>query len=169
MWSSPLAATVSVAFFALAGIHGCTASNDTVPSLVGAKVTSSSEPFTRLVSMTTSGFTEPAELVLRDPTALAAAWRTLYGGVPGNPAPAVDFAQKMVVLVALGQRNTGGYAIRFDSMTVEAGVPRVRYTATSPGPSCMTTQSLTSPVDVVLVRRIDGQAQFDARKVVQDC
>jgi hypothetical protein len=40
---------------------------------------------------------------------------------------------------------------------------------TSPGPSCMTTQMLTSPVDVVVVRRIEGQAQFEARTVVQNC
>ena len=170
MWLSPLTVTIGAAFFALAGIHGCaTASDDPVPSLVGGKVISSSEPFTRLTSAITSGFTEPAELVVRDPAALATAWRTLHNGVPGNPAPTVDFAQKMVVLVALGQRNTGGYAIRFDSMTVEGGIPVMRYTVTSPGASCMTTQMVTSPVDVVVVRRVDGQAQFAAVKVVQDC
>jgi hypothetical protein len=75
---------------------------------------SSSEPFTRLLSATTSGFSEPAELPLRDQTALAAAWRTIHNGVPGNEPPAVNFAQKMVIVLALGQRNTGGYAIRFD-------------------------------------------------------
>jgi hypothetical protein len=58
MWLSPLTVTIGAAFFALAGIHGCaTASDDPVPSLVGGKVISSSEPFTRLISVTTSGFT----------------------------------------------------------------------------------------------------------------
>src|SRR5437764_12715579 len=114
--------TVGVAIgilFAVTGVHGCASSTDdsSVPSPVGAGVTSSSsEPFTRLLSAVTSGFTEPAELVLRDEAALANAWRTLNNGVPGNPAPTVDFSKKMVVLLALGQRNTGGYAVRFDSM-----------------------------------------------------
>jgi hypothetical protein len=172
MWLSPVTLIVGVVIFAVVGADGCTAAKDdpNFPSIAGAGVsTTSAEPFTRLLSATTSGFTEPAELVLRDQTAFANAWRTVHNGIPGNPAPAVDFTQKMVVLVALGQRNTGGFSIQFDSLTVASGIARVRYTVTSPGNSCMTTQSLTSPVDIVVVRRLDGQPQFEARSVVKEC
>src|SRR4029078_8211700 len=91
---------------------------------------SSAEPFTRLLSATTSGFYEAAILVLRDETAFAGAWRTVHNGIAGNQPPAVNFAQKMVIMLALGQRNTGGFAIRFDSIKVEATGYYVRYQAT---------------------------------------
>jgi hypothetical protein len=172
MWLSPLTLIIGAVVFAVAGADGCTAAADdpNFPSVAGAGVSrSSAEPFTRLLSATTSGYTESAELVLRDKAAFAAAWNTVHNGIPGNPAPTVDFGQKMVVLVALGQRNTGGFSVSFDSMTVEAGTPRVRYTVTSPGASCMTAQVLTSPVDIVVVRRVEAQAQFIARPVVKEC
>jgi len=172
MWSSSLTIAAGALVITAVGIHGCSAASDSsnLPSLVGAGVTSSSpEPFTRLLSATTSGFSEAAELVLRDESAFADAWRTVHNGIPGNPPPAVNFAQKMVIMLALGQRNTGGFAIRFDSITVDASGPVVRYTATSPGANCMTTQSLTSPIDAVVVPRHDAQVRFETRTVVQGC
>jgi len=108
-------------------------------------------------------------MVLRTDAGLAGAWRTLHNGVPGNPPPAVDLTRKMVVLLALGPRNTGGFDIRVDSISAEGAGAVVRYTVTSPGPTCMNTQALTSPVDVVSVPRVDGQIRFDARRVVQPC
>jgi hypothetical protein len=124
---------------------------------------------TRLHSAVTSGFTEPAELVLRDRAALESAWRTLHDGIAGNPVPTVDLSTRMVVLVALGPRNTGGHAIHVDSVTADGSRATVHYTATSPGPACMTAQMLTSPVDAVSAPRADGPVRFERRNVVQQC
>lgn len=119
--------------------------------------------------MQTSGYTEPAELVLRDAGGAVDAWNTMYSGVAGNPPPAVDFARDMIVVVALGQRSTGGFTIRVDSVSTSGGGATVHYTVTTPGPSCMTTQMMTSPVDVVRVPRVEGDVRFDRRVIVQDC
>lgn len=119
--------------------------------------------------MNTSGFTEGEELVLRNDSELAAAWKTVHAGIPGNPAPAVDFAQNMVVVLALGQKRTGGYAIRFDSITHASDGAVVHYTVTSPGPGCMTTQMITSPVEAVSVPRVDGTVQFQKSEVIDRC
>jgi hypothetical protein len=75
----------------------------------------------------------------------------------------------MVILVALGSRNSGGYAAHVDAITRGADGAVVHYTATRPGSGCMTTQSLTSPVDVVRTARVAGKIRFERREVVQPC
>jgi hypothetical protein len=153
-------------------VHGCSSAPDGASPSTSTETTvtaAAAQPLTRLLSVATSGFTEPAELVLRDRAALESAWRTLHDGLPGNPAPPLDLATRIAVLVALGPRNTGGYTVRVDSVTTDGSRATVHYTVTSPGPSCMTTQALTSPVDVVSVARIDGAVRFDRRDVVQQC
>ena len=138
------------------------------PTPAGATV-STQPPFTRLATAETSGFTEATELVVRDASAAAQAWQRLHQGVPGTAPPAVDFSRQMIVLLALGERSTGGHAVRFDSLTVDPAGAVVRYTATSPAPSCMTAQMITSPVEAVLVPRVDGEVRFERRSVVQAC
>jgi hypothetical protein len=75
----------------------------------------------------------------------------------------------MVVLLALGERSSGGHAIRFDGIDTSAGGATVRYTATRPGRECMTTQEITAPVEVVRVPRVEGAVRFERKDVVQDC
>jgi hypothetical protein len=125
--------------------------------------------FTRILTQHTSGFDEPVELVIRDQAKLESAWKTLFNGIPGNAPPAVDLAKEMVILVALGGRSSGGYSAQVDAVTRGADGAVVRYTVTSPGAGCMTTQSLTSPVDVVRAPRIDGKVRFERREIVQAC
>lgn len=135
----------------------------------GASVSTDEQAATRLLSATVSGFTEPAEWVLRDADRFGEAWRTVHQGVPGASAPTVDFGDRMVVLLALGERSTGGFSVRFDELVRKGSGAVVRYTVTTPGPGCMTTQMLTAPVDVVSVPSVDGEVRFDRRTVVQDC
>jgi hypothetical protein len=127
------------------------------------------QPLTRLVSTTQSGFREATELVVRDDAALAAAWRTLHQGLPAEPPPAVDFARAMVIVVASGERNTGGHAVRVDGVAPERDGAVVRYTVTRPGPGCMTSMEITAPAEVVQAPRAAGAVRFERREAVQDC
>jgi hypothetical protein len=140
------------------------------PAQDGGTVSAGNQAYTRLYSGPTSGFSEPAELVIRD----AAAFEQVFASAMGEdmlvpPVPDVRFAREMVIVLALGQRNTGGYGIRFDGITADGTGATVRYTTTSPGPNCMTTQMLTSPVEIVSVPRVEGPVRFDARRVVEPC
>lgn len=127
------------------------------------------QTYVRLYSATASGYAEPTERVLRNQAELAAVWRDVHGGVPGDPVPALDFTKRMVVFLATGERRTGGYSVRFDGVAAVPGGVTVRYTLTVPGPQCMTAQMLTSPVDLVSVPRVDGTVQFQPQRVVQPC
>lgn len=125
--------------------------------------------FTRILTQGNSGFDEPAELVIRDRAALESVWARVFNQVQGNPPPAVDFAKETVILVALGTRTTGGHSVHVDAVIRGAGSAVVKYSAARPGDGCMTTQSLTSPVDVVRTARLEGTVRFDRREVVQPC
>jgi hypothetical protein len=122
-----------------------------------------------LAAVATSGFTEPVELVLRDAAALATAWRTLHAGAPAEAPPAVDFARQMVVLLAIGERSSGGHDVRVDEIVATGDGATVRYTVTSPGASCMTTMAITSPAVAVPVARAAGAVRFERREVVREC
>lgn len=133
-------------------------------------VSDPSQPsFTRVLTQKASGFDEPAELAIRDRAALESAWARLFNQVQGNPAPAVDFTRETVILVALGRRSSGGYGVHVDAVTRSGDGAVVRYTATSPAPDCMTTQALTSPVEVIRAPRIGGTVRFERRDAVQRC
>ena len=117
-----------------------------------------------------SGLADSAHLVIADARSWAVTWAQLYACLRPQPAlPAVDFRTERVVLVALGERNSGGYDIRIDSV-VRFQRGRVTYvTATAPGHRCFTTQALTQPVDLIRLARDVGPMAFQQRAVVRDC
>ena len=73
---------------------------------------------------------------------------------------AVDFTRDMVVAVAAGQRPTGGYEIAVDRVRQAKGELTVEVVETAPGPNCVTTASLTQPVDVVVIPRLRHVAEL---------
>jgi hypothetical protein len=85
-------------------------------------------------------------------------------------APAVDFAREMVVLVAAGEQSSGGHSVRVNGTSTGAdGALVVHVTRTAPGPGCMSTMVITSPVDVVRVPRVAGAVRTDTRTVAEPC
>ena len=132
-------------------------------------MTAASQQGTRIHSATTSGFTGPEQRVLRDRAAWQDAWSRLHEGMVAPALPAVDFTREMVVVLALGERSSGGHEIRFDGIAASGSDATVRYTITEPGANCMTTQAMTAPVDVVRVPRVAGVVRFEPKTVRTNC
>lgn len=104
-----------------------------------------------------SAFTQRERLVITNTEDWADAWVRFHGAVEPLPAvPAVDFSQRMVVLAAMGQRNTGGFVITVEGVYRDDDRLLVEVLETSPGPSCFTTAALTSPATAVITDRWDG-------------
>lgn len=117
-----------------------------------------------------SGFSAETTLVIRDASVWTETWHRLHAGVaPEPPVPSIDFGQEMVVLTAMGTRNSGGYAIKLTGADEEDQTVTIRARATSPGPGCMTTSVLTEPVDLGRLPRRDGTVVFDIERRVLDC
>jgi hypothetical protein len=75
----------------------------------------------------------------------------------------------MVVLAALGSRNTGGYDVVFERATVESSQVTLTVRELAPGPRCGTTQALTQPVDVARLPRQEGAVRFAVRSALINC
>jgi hypothetical protein len=165
---SSLGATL-VAAAALASAACAPTGQPTPPAQDAAIVTLEQQPHTSIFSSVTSDFDQPTELVVREQAAYEQVMRSAYGMLAGAESPAVDFARDMVIVVAMGQRNTVGYGSQIDEIGRDAAGLVVRYTVTSPGPEYMTTQMLTSPVEVVSTPRVAGQVRFERRQVTERC
>jgi len=108
-----------------------------------------------------SGMTQSERLVVRDASAWSNVWTSISAKeTPAPVLPSIDFATRMVVVAALGQRDSGGYTIRVDSaMTTTDGLT-VWISTIDPGSTCLTTAALTQPVDVASLPRIQGAVRF---------
>lgn len=114
-----------------------------------------------------SSYDEPARLVIRD----AGEWTQLWAEVAGQGSapPSVDFTRDMVLVAAMGQRNTGGYSILVEGVFEAADGIYVQVLETSPGPRCVTTQALTAPLTVVTIPRREGAVLWLERSRTDPC
>jgi hypothetical protein len=89
--------------------------------------------------------------VLRDARAWADHWRAV-----GQEAPrALDPTREMAIVVFLGERRTGGYAMEITAVEARADGWSVTTRETSPPPGAMVTQALTQPWALALVPASD--------------
>lgn len=112
----------------------------------------------------------PARLVIRDPNSWASIWAQIVAGSgPPVPTPSVDFERDMLIIAAMGARNTGGYVITIDSVTRRAGALTAWIREESPGRSCGTTLSLTQPIALARLPRIAAPVAFHETKRIKEC
>jgi hypothetical protein len=120
----------------------------------------------RIGQWSRTGIGESRRLVIRDANTWAEFWSELGTG----DRPDVDFTKAVVVAVAAGQRPSGGYEIAIDKVSQTDGELTVQVVETTPGPNCITTSSLTQPVDVVVVPVVAPRSwSFVERKEVRGC
>lgn len=120
----------------------------------------------RIGQWTRTGISEARRLVIRDINA----WEQFWSELGVGDRPAIDFTRDVVVAVAAGQRPTGGHEIAIDRVTHVSGELTVEVVERTPGPNCMTTASLTQPVDVVVVPAPDARSwSFLERKEIRGC
>ena len=120
----------------------------------------------RIGQWTRTGIGEARRLVIRDANLWAEFWSELAVGA----RPAVDFSKDLVVAVAAGQQPGGGHEIAIDRVNQTNGELTIEVVETTPGPNCMTTASLSQPVDVVVVPGVSARSwSFVERKDVRGC
>lgn len=163
------ASVVTVAVLA-ATVNGCGQEpRQTTPSAGGeASVTTEAVPYRVLLSTGVSGFTEPAERVVRDEAALDAMIRAAQRDALIEPIQ-VDFQREIAVVLALGERASAGYGIEVDEVIREGEGAVVRYTVTSPGPGCMTAQMITTPAVVIGIPPLSGEIRFERSERTEPC
>lgn len=109
------------------------------------------------------GPSEPTEAVISNPERLTAVWPA------AAERPAIDFSREAVILVALGQRPTGGYEVEITTVQARGDTAVVLYVERRPGPRCMTTQALTSPYHIVAIAPPPGSVRFEGETLTREC
>lgn len=116
-----------------------------------------------------SGIDGSLRVVIRDATRWREYWQMIHQReYPQPPLPAVDFARRMVLLVAAGRRPSGGYTIRIESAADRGGVLAVAIREERPGHGCILTAAISTPVDLALVAVRDS-VRFSGDVAVQRC
>jgi hypothetical protein len=116
------------------------------------------------------GITTRERLVIRDQKTWASTWVDIVGSLrPVPPTPSVDFADQVLIVTAMGTRSSGGYAIEIEEVHTWKGDAWISVREQSPGPSCLTTDAFSDPVDVAVVPRFDGEASFLEHSSEHDC
>jgi hypothetical protein len=116
-----------------------------------------------------SGLRDPLRVVVRDAAGLETLWKLAYGDEStGSPLPEVDFETHLVLAVALGERPTGGYAIRVGEVVPVADGLEARIEVTAPGRACAVSLAFTQPVDFVALPVRTGTVRFvDVPRIMQ--
>lgn len=94
-----------------------------------------------------SGITEPGVLLVQSDEA-----RTALGSDALNNLN-VDFGQRALIVIALGQKNTGGYWARVSDVTQDGDRLIVHGQANRPGDDAMTLQVMTTPWAAAIIER----------------
>jgi hypothetical protein len=112
-----------------------------------------------------TGIDQPRRLVIRTPQQWQEIWREIRREQsPLTAPPAVDFSQSMVILAAMGMRETGGHVICIDGVYRSEGRLFVVVRQVAPKSEGLTAQVLTSPVVTVQVPRSDEPVIFVERR-----
>lgn len=106
-----------------------------------------------------SAIAAPRRVVVRDPGQWSALWAAHAG--PDAPAPAVDFAARMVAAVFAGDRPTPGHEIAITEMRRDGQSLVLIVRELAPGPGTIAAQMIVTPFQIVTLPRDDGQVRFE--------
>ena len=108
----------------------------------------------------------PLARAIADPALWADLWAALTANQADPPArPEVDFDEETVVVLLLGERRTGGYAVRIDRVHDRRSEVEVVVDVQRPAPGDMVTQALTSPYFIAAIPVTDEPVVFSGDDV----
>ncbi len=118
---------------------------------------------------TYSGMLKPIRAVVRDAVTFENLWKAAWTFTPAPAVPEVDFATHVVLVVALGEQGSGGYAIQVAEVVSEGYGLRALVHSTAPGSGCAVTTALTQPVEFVGVAAKGAAIRFVEEQDITPC
>ncbi len=98
-----------------------------------------------------SNWTTAQTLVYQDSAAFRGAWAQLYPVPALRPAlPAVDFTKSRVLVVAAGNRPTGGFRVALDEAHVAGDSALITVNLFTPAAGCGVMQEITAPAVAIV-------------------
>ena len=85
------------------------------------------------------------------------------------PLPSVDFEKYNLIFLFQGIKRSGGYHVTVSKVQETDRLMRLWVKLEEPGENCMTTQSLTTPYEVLMVTKPPKRIVLMPQRVVVDC
>lgn len=131
----------------------------------GSDGSGSAQAFATVVTAFHSGISEKRREVVRDQAGWTRLWAEIHAGrTSAEAAPTVDFSRHMLIVVALGTRPTGGFAVKVRGVETRGDRLEVAVLESCPPPGAMVIAALTQPVEVVRVPWLDQQPTFKEQR-----
>lgn len=103
----------------------------------------------------------PLARAITDATLWADFWAAMTANQPEPPErPEVDFDEEIVIVLLLGERRTGGYAVRIEDVRENRGEIEIVVDVERPEPGEVVTQALTSPYFVATIPASGTPVEF---------
>ncbi len=83
--------------------------------------------------------------------------------------PQVNFDRKIALFVTSKTRSTGGYETRIKKINKDKDDLIVQVRDTEPGKTCIATEQLNLPMDLVILDKTELSVEFDVVKATKEC
>jgi protease stability complex PrcB-like protein len=126
--------------------------------------------FVELNSGTNGDFPEKSNKVISNQTDYNDAWGAAFSRFFDKQKPArIDFENKMILLVTMGEKTSGGYTIKIDSIKEDEKTLVVTILETSPGKGCMNTSVMTYPYQIIELKKSKKEVVFKTIEKIYNC
>lgn len=117
------------------------------------------------------GVNEEKRMLIKDQASWIALWEQVGSTrIPPPELPKVNFEEKVLLALFMGDRSNGGYGQSIDRIEVEKERLVVRVIHGSPGANCITTSAIVQPYNIVAIdKKYAYDASFTIEKVKRDC
>ena len=94
-------------------------------------------------------------------------WENIFGEI--DVKPDVNFKDKTVIAVVMGQKPSGGYSVSLKQLEVGKDTIQFMVEEVIPGEKCFVTEALTNPYQIIAIDKTQKEIKFVGNTVVSEC
>jgi len=94
-------------------------------------------------------------------------WENIFGEI--DVKPDVNFKDKTVIAVVMGQKPSGGYSVSLKQLEVGKDTIQFMVEEVIPGEKCFVTEGLTNPYQIIAIDKTQKEIKFVGNTVVSEC
>lgn len=113
---------------------------------------------------------EEGQKIIKNKSEWQELWNSMFSNQTEKTSPIqVDFKKYLLVAVFSGQKETGGHAIRVESVQNQKDKIVIKVVETSPAENCILTPVLTSPFEIIKIEKSNLPIEFSITKSASLC
>lgn len=110
------------------------------------------------------GIGQNKNIVIKDTQEWTNTWKDLLSNTNYQKSKNINFENKTIIAVFMGERNSGGYSIEIKNVVENGNQLIVSYIENSPSADSMVTMALTQPFHVIEIDKTDKEIVFEKIK-----